>query len=118
MEELKKCSGSLKFTLHRAFDVCQDPYETLEEAVRLGIDTILISGQASSSTEGVEVLKKLIAQAGERIEILVGGGVNAEVIRQIGKSAKATSFHMSGKQVLNSGMSYRKQGVNMGGFRI
>ncbi len=116
MEEIRKCSGSLKLTLHRAFDVCRDPYETLEEAVCLGIDTILTSGQASSSTEGAEVLKKLIAQAGERIEILVGGGVNAEVIRQISKSAKATSFHMSGKQVLNSGMSYRKQGVNMGLF--
>lgn len=114
MEELRKCAGSLKFTLHRAFDVCRDPYMTLEEAVCLGIDTILTSGQASACTEGIEVLKDLIVQAGERIEILVGGGVNAEVIRRIREATKAASFHMSGKQVINSGMTYRKPGVHMG----
>lgn len=114
MEQLRACAGSLNFTLHRAFDVCRDPYETLEEAVGLGIDTILTSGQASVCTEGIEVLKKLIQQAGERIEILEGGGVNAEVIRRLKEAAGASSFHMSGKQVINSGMSYRKQEVNMG----
>ncbi len=114
MEELRKCAGSLTFTLHRAFDVCKDPYGTLEQAVCLGIDTILTSGQASVCTEGTEVLKKLIAQAGDRIEILAGGGVNAEVIRRMRKAANAASFHLSGKRAVNSGMIYRKQGVNMG----
>ena len=114
IEELRKCAGDLTFTLHRAFDVCRDPYEALEEAVCLGIDTILTSGQASACTKGAEVLKKLVAQAEERIEILVGGGVNAEVIRRIRETAKASSFHMSGKKVTDSGMTYRKQGVHMG----
>ena len=114
MEELRKCAGELTFTLHRAFDVCREPYETLEEAVCLGIDTILTSGQASVCTKGEEVLKKLVAQAEERIEILAGGGVNAEVIRRIRETAKVSSFHMSGKKVTDSGMTYRKQGVHMG----
>lgn len=114
MEELKDCAGSLRFTLHRAFDVCEDPYEALEEAVSLGIDRILTSGQASVCTEGIETLKKLIAQAGRRIEILVGSGVNARVIRQLRAELNAASFHMSGKRRIDSKMSYRKEGVNMG----
>ena len=34
MEELVRISGDMKVTMHRAFDVCKDPYETLEQCVR------------------------------------------------------------------------------------
>lgn len=114
MGRLKECAGQLHMTLHRAFDVCRDPYQTLEEAAALGIDTILTSGQASVCTQGKEVLKKLIHQAKERVEILVGGGVDAAVIRQLSEEIHAHSFHMSGKRIVDSGMVYRNEKVNMG----
>lgn len=114
LKELKDSAGSLRFTLHRAFDMCRNPYEALEEAVSLGIDRILTSGQASVCTEGIKVLRELMAQAGERIEILVGSGVNAQVIRRLREELHAGSFHMSGKRRMDSGMSYRKEGINMG----
>ena len=34
-------SGDMGITLHRAFDVCRDPYEAMEQCISLGIDTIL-----------------------------------------------------------------------------
>lgn len=114
MERLKECAGPLSLTLHRAFDFCRDPYQALEEAISLGVTTILTSGQAQDCRKGKEVLEKLIAKAGERIEILVGGGVNSQVIRQMAEEIQAFSFHMSGKKTLDSGMAYRKEGVNMG----
>ena len=114
MGVLRAYAGPLRFTLHRAFDVCRNPYRALEEAVSLGIDRILTSGQASCCLEGREVLKKLMAQADERIEILAGGGVNENVIRQMIEDVPGCSFHMSGKKVIDSGMSYRKQGIHMG----
>ncbi len=114
MERLKACAGQMHFTLHRAFDVCENPYQTLEDAVALGVDTILTSGQAPVCTQGKEVLEKLIVQAKERVEILVGGGVNAQVIRQLSEEIHAYSFHMSGKCVVDSGMVYRNKNVNMG----
>lgn len=114
MEQLKGSAGSLRFTLHRAFDVCKDPYEALEEAVSLGIDRILTSGQAAACTEGLELLKKLTVQAAGRVEILVGSGVNAQVIRRLREELHAVSYHMSGKRKIDSKMSYRKDGINMG----
>ena len=45
---------------------------------------------------------------------MVGGGVNAEVIRQMLPVTGAPAWHMSGKEVLDSGMIYRKQEVSMG----
>ena len=114
MRKLRRCADSLQMTLHRAFDVCRDPYQALEEAVSLGINTILTSGQAPVCAEGKQVLKKLIAQAGGRIEILVGSGVNAEGIRQLMEEIHASSFHMSGKKIISSGMIFRNQQIHMG----
>lgn len=45
MAQLMKAAGTMSVTLHRAFDVCAEPFHTLEQAVELGIDTILTSGQ-------------------------------------------------------------------------
>lgn len=103
-----------KFTLHRAFDVCRDPLTTLEHCQALGVDTILTSGQAGSCLEGLNTIKALFANRG-RVELLIGAGVNAAAIRSIRSELPAAeSFHMSGKKVLPSGMTYRKQGVSMG----
>ncbi len=41
MKELMDAAGDMSVTLHRAFDVCADPIEAMEQAISLGIDTIL-----------------------------------------------------------------------------
>ncbi len=114
MRRLRQSADGMHMTLHRAFDVCRDPYRALEEAVLLGADTILTSGQRDSCVKGKELLRGLIEKAAGRIEILVGGGVDAAVIRELKAEAGAASFHMSGKRTLESGMVYRKEQVNMG----
>ena len=49
MKELMEAAGDMSVTLHRAFDVCVDPIETMEQAISLGINTILTSGQRMSA---------------------------------------------------------------------
>lgn len=110
MEEAK----GIPVTLHRAFDVCANPYEALEQAKELGIDTILTSGQKNNCIEGKELLKELVGLAGEDINILIGSGVNAEVISELASYTKANHFHMSGKMNVESEMNYRKEDVAMG----
>lgn len=114
MKELVEAAEGMSITLHRAFDVCRDPFETLEQAIDLGIDTVLTSGQKNVCTLGKELLKELIEKAGNRITIQIGSGVNAEVIREMYPATHARAYHMSGKVTLDSLMEYRKEGVNMG----
>lgn len=103
-----------RFTLHRAFDLCRDPIRALAQCEDLGVDTILTSGQAASCLEGLPLISRL-AGLSKRVEILIGAGVTAAVVRQIRASLpQAGSFHMSGKKVVESAMTYRKEGVNMG----
>ncbi len=104
-----------RVTMHRAFDVCCDPMATLEEAIALGVDTILTSGQKANARAGRELIGQLIAKAAGRAEILIGGGVSAEVIAEFRREfPDSRAFHLSGKTVLDSGMTYRNAEVSMG----
>lgn len=114
MEGLMEEAKDMSVTLHRAFDVCADPFAALEDAVKLGIDTILTSGQRNNCLEGAELLRELEKRSAGRICIQAGGGVSAEVIERLAPAAGIRAWHMSGKVTLDSEMRYRKEGVNMG----
>lgn len=111
---LKEKAGTGTMTLHRAFDMCRDPYKSLEEAIEAGVDTILTSGQRSTCLEGKELLGELIRKAEDKIDIMAGSGVNVETMGCLMDEIGATIFHMSGKMIVNSGMIYRKEQVSMG----
>lgn len=114
MELLIQEAGDMEITLHRAFDMCRDPYRTMEEAIGLGVHTILTSGQQQSCWEGRELIRGLVSRAQGRIDILAGGGVDAAVIRRLLPVTGGRSYHMSGKVSLDSPMGYRKKEVSMG----
>nr|WP_297173011.1 copper homeostasis protein CutC [uncultured Agathobaculum sp.] len=114
MAELIAQAGGCGITLHRAFDVCRDPFAALDTAKQLGVDTILTSGQQARCTDGAALLRALVAQSGGRPQILVGAGVTAEAIRILQPATGACAFHLSAKRVERSRMSYRREGVPMG----
>lgn len=72
MKKLMDAAGGMSVTLHRAFDMCRDPFEALEQSKELGVNTILTSGQAPSCLEGIKLLKKLQQKAGTNLTILAG----------------------------------------------
>ncbi len=119
MAELVKAAGGIGVTMHRAFDLCRDPFEALEQCVSLGIDTILTSGQKSSAWEGRELLSELAERAAGRLDILAGAGIGPDVIEKLAVCTGVKAFHMSGKKVVDSRMEFRREGVPMGipGFR-
>ena len=114
MGKLMDCAEDMEVTLHRAFDMTRDPMEALEDAVSLGITTILTSGQQANAQEGAELLKKLREQAADRITIMAGSGIKSSNIQTIHDATGITAFHASGKMTRDSGMVYRKQTVSMG----
>ncbi len=114
MEKLLGEAEGMDVTLHRAFDMCRDPFKTMEQAISLGIHTILTSGQQQSAWEGRNLIRELVRRSAGRIDVMAGGGVNAEVIRRLWPATGLTSYHMSGKVICDSLMRYRKAEVSMG----
>ena len=110
----EKAGRPVACTLHRAFDVCADPFAALETARSMGLCTILTSGQAASAPQGAALLRQLTEQAGKDVEILAGAGVSAQNIPVLAAQTGVRAFHLSGKQVLQSRMNFRREGVPMG----
>ena len=113
MKRIIDAAGETPCNLHRAFDMCRDLDEALEDAKSLGIKSILTSGGCASAKEGAKVLNALKKNAGE-IDIMAGAGMNAQNIKFMLNTTSITSFHMSGKKTLESKMEYRNSKVSMG----
>lgn len=114
MSALMACGDGCGGTLHRAFDVCRDAHEALRTAKKLGVDTILTSGQHARCADGAPLLRELVSESGEGLRILIGGGVNADVIRALAPQTGADAFHLSAKTAVPSGMEFRREAVPMG----
>ena len=113
MKQIIDAADGTPVNLHRAFDMCRDLDEALEDAKTLGVVSILTSGGYASAKEGAKVLDHLKKNAGN-IDIMAGAGINAQNIRFMLNTTSLTSFHMSGKKTLQSRMEYRNPRVNMG----
>ncbi len=103
-------------TFHRAFDMCQDPVQGLEDIIASGAERVLTSGQKNSAAEGSGLLRELVIQAGQRIIIMPGSGINEANIETIAKISGANEFHLSARKVVESEMIFRKEGITMTGM--
>lgn len=116
--ELMNAAAGMSVTFHRAFDMCRDPYDSLERIIELGCDRLLTSGQQPRAEDGIELLQELVGKAGDRIIIMPGSGVNANNIAKLAKETGAREFHLSARESVESGMIYRNPNLKMGGDRI
>jgi len=114
LAQCREAAQGLHLTLHRAFDVCADAYAAMEQAIALGFDTILTSGQKAAAAEGAALLGDLVRKAGGRIAIMPGSGVNAANLPRLLRKTGAQAFHLSAKKAVESSMLFRREGVPMG----
>lgn len=111
---LVDAAGGMSVTFHRAFDRCRDPQRALEQLVGMGVDRVLTSGQQPTAEQGTPLLRRLNEQAGGRITILAGCGVNEGNIRKIHELTGVGEFHFSARTPVKSRMAYSNPDVYMG----
>lgn len=93
--KLVEAAEGMQVTFHRAFDQCKHPQQALEQIIAMGCTRLLTSGQASSAQAGIPLLKQLVEQAGSRLILLPGAGVNRHNARKILDSTGAQEIHGS-----------------------
>lgn len=92
---LIEAAKGMQVTFHRAFDQCREPQRALEQIIALGCHRLLTSGQAATAEAGTALLLQLVQQAGERLIILPGAGVNAQNARAILDATGTREIHGS-----------------------
>lgn len=83
---------------HRAFDNVRDPYESIEFLIECGVDRILTSGLGDTVEDGMELLQELHEKYGHLIELLPGGGVSPDNIKDLVTKTGIHDIHGSFKE--------------------
>lgn len=85
---------AVETVFHRAFDVVAHPERALEEIVSLGITRILTSGRAPEAIGGTAEIRRYVEQAGGRIQILPGGGIDLFTVERIVSESAVDQVHL------------------------
>ena len=93
--ELVALASPLPCTFHRAFDAVLNSKNALEDVISCGFSTLLTSGTYPNVMEGKDVLKQLIVQAQNRIQIMPGGGLRSTNISALNQIVNASWYHSS-----------------------
>jgi copper homeostasis protein len=112
--ELVELAHPMSVTFHRAFDMCSNPVRGLEDIIASGANRVLTSGHKNIAEEGSLLLRNLVSQAGKRIIIMPGSGINESNIERIARYTGAAEFHLSARRTIESVMNFRKEDISMG----
>ncbi|MGX5689133.1 copper homeostasis protein CutC [Arcticibacter tournemirensis] len=98
--ELIALARPMQVTFHRAFDCCIDMKKGLEDIISLGCARVLTSGGAVHAYEGMDVIKDLVEQAGGRIIVMAGSGVNHNNVKAVIVQSGVKEIHSTAKTVI------------------
>ncbi|HTQ96025.1 MAG TPA: copper homeostasis protein CutC [Candidatus Acidoferrum sp.] len=101
--ELVEWAKPLEVTFHRAFDQSADLFQSLSDVIATGASRILTSGGAAIAPKAVQTLQKLVSEAGDRIVVMPGSGLDASNIAEIAAKTRAKEFHSGLSTVLPYG---------------
>lgn len=93
--ELVNLAKPIPCTFHRAFDEVPDAFQSLEDVIDCGFQTILTSGQKPNVMEGASRLSELVSRANNLITIMPGGGLRSSNLEFIQEKTNATFYHSS-----------------------
>jgi copper homeostasis protein len=105
--ELVAAAGSLGTTFHRAFDAARDQARALDSIIALGCERVLTSGGEVDALTGAERIAGFVRQAGSRLKVMAGAGIDAGNIHEVAARSKAHEFHGSGRAIRSSPSLHR-----------
>ena len=108
-------AGNKQTVFHRAFDVTPDPFAALDQLVDLGITRILTSGQEDTVPEGIDVIRRLIEYAGDRIEVMPGGGIKAYALEDVIAKTGCKQIHLTAFKTAIDPSTHGRPQVTFGG---
>jgi len=93
LEKLLKACEGIDVTFHKAIDELSDQVKGIEVLAKYDqIKNVLTSGGKGDILRNISVIKNMVEKA-KHINVIVGGGLNFENIKEIMKNTKAPQYH-------------------------
>ena len=117
LARLVDAAGGASVTLHRAIDMTGDIVASARIARDLGIRRVLTSGGASKASDGLDVLRSLVAEGG--IEVMAGSGITASDVAAVAATG-VHAVHFSAKRAVAAagGVKLGSAGDGVGGYEV
>ena len=112
--ELVGLARPLEVTFHRAIDWAPDMEQALDQVISAGADRVLTSGGKATALLATDNLSRLVGLAGERIKVMVCGGIRQENVADVARRTGASEFHAALRRKVDSPATYRNAGLFMG----
>jgi len=94
LEELLSCADKLDVTFHRAIDVTEDPVESVRTLLKYPqIKRIVTAGGKGKVIDNLDVIKKMVEAAEDKIIIMLGGGLTRDNLRLALERTGAREVH-------------------------
>lgn len=93
IRQIAAAAAPLSLTVHRALDWSRDPEGALPGLIGVAA-RVLTSGPARSAPEGQAGLRRWVAQYGDRLQFVAGGGIRLENIRAIADFTGVHACHV------------------------
>lgn len=93
LETVSIAAQGLPITFHMAFDEVTDQEKAIDQLVEFGVDKILTHGGPHDQPLNTDKLKSLIDYAKGKINIIIGGGVNAENFENLAQLTGTNYVH-------------------------
>jgi copper homeostasis protein len=97
-------AAELPVTFHRAFDLSRDLDESMEALKQSGVSRVLTSGGAPKAIDGVARIAALVARWSNEVEVMAGGGIREENVREIIDRTGVHEVHTSGTRLARTRM--------------
>jgi len=94
MGRLAEIARPLSLICHRAFDMCSDPFKSIDDLIQLGFNRLLTSGQEDSAEKGAGLIRDLIRHANNRITVMPGHGIKEHNLKKVMELTGAAEFHI------------------------
>ena len=107
---LVELAGPLPVTFHRAFDATPNLADALEDVISTGCSRVLTSGGADEVLAGASSLARLVAQAGSRVQVAVGGGLTLGNAAELAHRTGSHHYHASLRAPATGGVPESLQG--------
>lgn len=91
--QLVQLAAPLPCTFHRAIDETSNLHEAVEDVIECGCTSILTSGGVASAAQGTNKIANLQSDFGQRITLIVGGGVRRTNLKELKDITQVPWFH-------------------------